>query len=183
MSKQFTKGYWSLFPLVRQTTKFSHAKIKQTLFIKKYYSNNCIIAFHHYNSVFNLSLHFLIDVDSRRDDDASPLSSYRFMLRPTWMISALWQKSKYKSKFNFDLFWKKLTFGFSCCSTRKDLSIDVSITNVGLISTKPGRFHLGYVQNLISSISNFLKKKKINFFGFRTILLMKTFPLVYQLLL
>ena len=99
----------------------------------------------------------------RRDDDASPLSSYRFMLRPTWMISALWQKSKYKSKFNFDLFWKKLTFGFSCCSTRKDLSIDVSITNVGLISTKPGRFHLGYVQNLISSISNFFWKKKSTF--------------------
>ena len=33
---------------------------------------------------------------------------------------------------NFELFWKKIQiFGFPCCSTRKDLSIDVSITNVG----------------------------------------------------
>ena len=29
---------------------------------------------------------------------------------------------------------------FPCCSTREDLSIDVSITYVGLILTKPGRF-------------------------------------------
>ena len=53
-----------------------------------------------------------LDVDPRRDDDASPMSTYRCMLRPTWMISALWHKSKfnfelkksqtkYKSKFNF----------------------------------------------------------------------------------
>ena len=26
------------------------------------------------------------DVDPRRDDDASPMSSYRCMLRPTWMF-------------------------------------------------------------------------------------------------
>ena len=30
--------------------------------------------------------------------------------------------------------------GFPCCSTREDISIDVSITNVGLILTKPGLF-------------------------------------------
>ena len=29
-----------------------------------------------------------------------------------------------------------INFGFPCCSTREDLSIDVSITNVGLILTK-----------------------------------------------
>ena len=29
---------------------------------------------------------------------------------------------------------------FPCCSTREDLSIDASITNVGLILTKPGGF-------------------------------------------
>ena len=29
---------------------------------------------------------------------------------------------------------------FPCCSTREDLSVDVSITHVGLILTKPGRF-------------------------------------------
>ena len=38
---------------------------------------------------------------------------------------------------NFELFWKKIQiFEFPCCSTREDLSIDVSITNVRLISTK-----------------------------------------------
>ena len=31
-------------------------------------------------------------------------------------------------------------FGFPCCSTREDLSINVSITNVGLILTKLGGF-------------------------------------------
>ena len=54
--------------------------------------------------------------------------------------------------------------------TLEDLSIDVSITNVGLILTKPGRFlfsafgNSGYGQNSISSISNFLNKFHI--FGF-----------------
>ena len=44
---------------------------------------------------------------------------------------------QHKSKFNFELFEKKnLIFGFPWCSTREDLSIDVSITNVGLILTK-----------------------------------------------
>ena len=44
-----------------------------------------------------------------------------------------------RTKFNFKLFLKKIQlFGFQCCSTREDLSIDVSITNVGLISMKPG---------------------------------------------
>ena len=43
---------------------------------------------------------------------------------------------------NFELFWKKKNqiFGFPWCSTREDLSIDASITNVGLILTKLGRF-------------------------------------------
>ena len=36
--------------------------------------------------------------------------------------------------------FKKEFFGFPCCSTREDLSIDVSITNVGLILTMLGRF-------------------------------------------
>ena len=68
------------------------------------------------------------------------------------MISSLWHKSKYKSKFNFDLkkkksqtkykskfnfdFFLNQIFMFPCCSTREDLSIGVSITNVGLILTK-----------------------------------------------
>ena len=44
-------------------------------------------------------------------------------------------------KIQFQTFLKKnQIFWFLCCSTHADLSIDVSITNVGLISTKPGRF-------------------------------------------
>ena len=42
---------------------------------------------------------------------------------------------------NFELFWKKnQIFGFPWCSTREDLSINVSITNVGLILKKLGGF-------------------------------------------
>ena len=44
---------------------------------------------------------------------------------------------------NFELFLKKKKnpiFEFPCCSTREDLSIDVSITNVGLILTKLWRY-------------------------------------------
>ena len=45
-----------------------------------------------------------LDVDSQSSDDASPMLSYRFIFRPTWMlISAL----HHKSKFNFEHFWKK----------------------------------------------------------------------------
>ena len=160
------------------------------------------------------------------------MSTYRCMLRPTWMISALQHKSKYKSNSisnffeknkqifwfpccstredhsvdvslthvgliltklrwfqlfvksqnsNFELFWKKSQFFlFPCCSTRKDLSIDVSITNVGLILTK-----LRWFQHFVKSQnSNFeLFWKKIKFLGFRAVLLVKTFPLMYQLLM
>ena len=75
-------------------------------------------------------------------------------------------------KFNFELCWKKnQIFGSHVnCSTREDLSVDVSITNVGLILTKlwwllfSAYGNSGYGQNSISSISNFLKKNHI--FGF-----------------
>ena len=85
-----------------------------------------------------------LDVDPRRDDDTSPMSTYKCMLRPTRMISALRHKSKFnfelkiknKSKFNFEFFLNQI-FMFPWCSAREDLSIDVSIiTNVGLILTK-----------------------------------------------
>ena len=53
------------------------------------------------------------------------------------MISAL----RHKSKFEFQtvlIFFQ--IFGFLCCSTREDLSIDVSIINVGLMLTSYGDF-------------------------------------------
>ena len=41
-----------------------------------------------------------------------------------------------KVRIKFRQFLEKKILGFPCCSTREDLSIDVSITNVGLILTK-----------------------------------------------
>ena len=163
------------------------------------------------------------------------MSSYRCMLRPTWMISALQHKSKYKSNSISNFFEKNQICWFPCCSTREDLSVEVSITYVGLILTKPGRFFFsaygnsGYGQN---SISNFLKNfhisgfpwcstredhsidvsitnvrliltklrwfqlfvtsrnsnfelfwKKFKFLGFHGVVLVKTIPLMYQLLM
>ena len=84
------------------------------------------------------------------------------------LISALHHKSNSISNF----FEKKNQIFGSHVVALEDLSVDVSITNVGLILTKPGRFlfsaygNSGYGQNSISSISNFLKKKKIHIFGF-----------------
>ena len=144
------------------------------------------------------------------------MSSYRCMLRPTWMISALQHKSKYKSNSISNFFEKKnQIFWFPCCSTREHLSVDISITYVGLILTKPGRFFFSEYGNSMygqNSISNFLKKftflgfhgvakvisalrqkskfefrtflkKKIKFLGFHGVVLVKTFPLMYQLLM
>ena len=159
------------------------------------------------------------------------MSTYRCMLRPTWMISALQHKSKYKSNSISNFFEKKnQIFWFPCCTTREDLSIDVSITNVGLILTKLRWFQL-FVESQNSNFELFWKKKsnfwvsmlyyswrpfhwcinyqcrtdideatvisalrrkskfefwtflkkKIKFLGFHAVLLVKTFPLMYQL--
>ena len=82
---------------------------------------------------------------------------------------------------NFELQKKKnQILGFPWCSTREDLSIDASITNVGPILTKLRWFQL-FVK---SQISNF---KLLNFFfkfsGFHGVVFVETFPLMYQLLL
>ena len=60
----------------------------------------------------------------------------------------------------FRTFWEKnQLFGFQCCSTREDLPIDVSITNVRLILTKLRWFQL-FVKIKIR-ISTFFEKKRI----------------------
>ena len=51
--------------------------------------------------------------------------------------------------------------GFPWCSTREDHSIDVSITNVGLILTKLRDFSSSSKVKI--RISNFFEKKKLNF--------------------
>ena len=82
---------------------------------------------------------------------------------------------------NFEPFWKKnLIFRFPCCSTREDHSIDASITNVGLILTKLRWFQL-FVKSQNSNFELFWKK--IKFLVFHGVVLVKTFPLMYQLLM
>ena len=73
------------------------------------------------------------------------------------VISALHHHQK--SKFEFRTSLKKIQiFGFPCRSTREDLSIDVSFTNVGLILTKLRLFQLFVISQ--NSYFNFKKKKK-----------------------
>ena len=76
------------------------------------------------------------------------------------MISALRQKSK----FEFRTFLKiNQILGFPWCSTYEDLSIDVSITNIGLISTKLRWFQL-FAKSQFLNFELFWKK--IQIFGF-----------------
>ena len=60
--------------------------------------------------------------------------------------------------FNFEIFKEIQIFGFPCCSIHEDLSIDVSITNVGLILTK-----LRWLQ-LFGTRQNTSQKLILNFF-------------------
>ena len=85
----------------------------------------------------------------------------------------LFSTSQNTSRIQFRTLLKKkiIFFWFPCCSTREDLSVDVSITYVGLILTKLARAiffsafgNSGYGQNSISSISNFLKNFHISGF-------------------
>ena len=73
------------------------------------------------------------------------------------VISAL----RRKSKFEFQTFLEKnQILGFPWCSTREDLSIDVSITNAGLILTKLWWFQL-FVESQNSNFKLFWKKIQI----------------------
>ena len=82
---------------------------------------------------------------------------------------------KIQFKIQYRPFWKEIQiFGFPCCSTRENLSIDVSITNVGLILTKLRWFQLFSTSQSTSTI------KKVFFFCFLDVVLVKTFPLMYQ---
>ena len=94
------------------------------------------------------------------------------------MISALQHKSKYKSNSISNFFEKKIKFFGFHGVVLEDLSIDVSITNVGLIWTKLRWFQL-FVKIWISIFF----EKKIKFLGFHGVVLVKTFGLMYQLLM
>ena len=90
------------------------------------------------------------------------------------MISAHRHKSKSISNF----FEKKSNFCFHVVvPSREDLSIDVTIINLGLILTKLRTIQLfGTCQN---PISNFFEKK----LGFHVVVLLKTLSFMYQLLM
>ena len=100
--------------------------------------------------VIDMKTHKKLDVDPHRDDDASPMSSYRCM-------------SLSQVKIRISIFFGKFFnfFAFPCCSSREDLSIYILIINVGLILTKLRWFQLFST----SQNSNFkiFWKKKTNF--------------------
>ena len=106
--------------------------------------------------------------------------TYRCMFRPTWMISALQHKSKYKSN-SISNFLEKNNkiFWFPCCSTREDLSVDINylcrtdIDEAKVISA--------LCQKSKFEFRTFLKK--MQFLGFHGVVLVKTFPLMHQLLM
>ena len=83
------------------------------------------------------------------------------------VISALQHKSKTQNTSQISIskfFWNEIQFyGFPCCNTREDLSIDVSITNVGLILTNQRWFQL-FVTSQNSNFELFWKIFRI--FGF-----------------
>ena len=62
------------------------------------------------DSFWNTYSEIKLDVDPQRDDDASPMSTYRCMSRPTWMISALQHNSEYKSNSISNFLEKKIKF-------------------------------------------------------------------------
>ena len=70
---------------------------------------------------------------------------------------------KKQVKTQFRIFLNQI-FMIPCCSILEDLSIDVSIANVGLILTKLRWFQL-FIKVKIR-ISNFFEKKKIQILGF-----------------
>ena len=122
-----------------------------------------------------------LDVNPRRDDDASPISYYRCMLMLEWyhlfgtsqnisqnsILNLKRKQVKQNASRNSisNFFWKKKRiFMFPCCSTLEDHSTDVSITNAGLILTKLWWFLFsGYGQTdtvLESSYGNMSAHKK-----------------------
>ena len=106
------------------------------------------------------------------------------------MISALQHKSKYKSNSISNFFEKKNQIvWFSCCSTREDLSVDVSITYVGLILTKPGRFFSRQTETRCTDRIQFRQFRTFEKFShfwvsnFHGVVLVKNIPLMHQLLM
>ena len=115
-----------------------------------------------------------LDVDPQRNDDASPMSTYRWDLLECWF--QLFSASQIQFR----------TFFGSYVVVLEDLSVDVSITNEGLILTKPGRFFFlayGNLRTEFNFVDFQLFEKKFTVLGFHGEVLVKTIPLMYQLLM
>ena len=74
---------------------------------------------------------------------------------------------------------------FSCCSTHEDLSVDVSITNVGPIWRSQGDFVSRHTETRGTDRIQFRQFrtfwKIFTFLGFHGVVLVKTIPLMYQI--
>ena len=102
----------------------------------------------------------------------------------------LFSTSQNTSRIQFRTFLKKKNqnFWFPCCSTREDLSVDISITYVGLIFDEARAiFVLGIRKLDVRTEFNFVNfelfEKKFTFLGFHGVVLVKTILLMYQLLM
>ena len=134
---------------------------------------------HEYNNLKNFHISGFPWCSTREDHsiDVSITNVGLIMTKLRWF--QLFVKSH---NLNFELSWKKnQIFGFPWFSTREDHSVDVSITNVGLILTKLRWFQL-FVKSQNSNFELFWKKTK-QFLDFHGVLLVETFPFMYQLLM
>ena len=69
-----------------------------------------------------------------------------------------------------------------CCSTRDDLSIDVSITNVRQCMIDIDEAKVISARQYKSKYNfDIFEKKKIKFLGFHAVVVVETFPLMHQL--
>ena len=91
----------------------------------------------------------------------------------------LFSTSQNTSRIQFQTFLKKKIkfFLFPCCSTREDLSVDVSITYEGLILTKPGRLFFRHTETRGTDRIQFRQFrtfwKNFTFLGFHGVVLVK----------
>ena len=88
---------------------------------------------------------------------------------------------KMQVKIQFQTLNKHQIFGFSCYITREDLSIDAPITNVGLRTDIDEAKVISALWH--KSKFNFELFRKIKIWGFYLVVLVKTFPLIYQLIM
>ena len=128
----------------------------------------------------------LLDVDPQRDDDASPMSTYRCMLRPSWMISALQNKLN-TSRIQFRTFLKKKILGSHVAVLVKTFPLMYQLLMQNWYWRSQGDFVFRHTETRGTERIQFRQFrtfwKCFTFLGFHGVLLVKTIPLMYQLLM